>query len=155
MPESVRYARSGDAHIAFQTVGAGPPDIVWIQGWVSNLELAWEQPDYAAFLRRLAGFSRLILLDKRGTGLSDRVPLKQEPMFKERMDDVRAVMDDAGRRARGGLRRLRGRLGRDDARRHPPAAGVSSPGPLRGLRARGRAAPDTPRGRRPRSSRGS
>lgn len=93
MPESVRYARSGDAHIAFQTVGAGPPDIVWIQGWVSNLELAWEQPDYAAFLRRLAGFSRLILLDKRGTGLSDRVPADELPTLEERMDDVRAVMD--------------------------------------------------------------
>lgn len=94
-PET-RYARSRDVNIAYQVVGEGPIDFVYVPGWVSNVEVAWEDPGLARFYRRLASFSRLILFDKRGTGLSDRVPVDRLPTLEERMDDVRAVMDEVG-----------------------------------------------------------
>ncbi|MBI1848684.1 MAG: alpha/beta hydrolase, partial [Candidatus Rokubacteria bacterium] len=94
-PET-RYAKSGDFHIAYQVVGEGPGDLLFVHGWISHIELMWEEPGLARFLRRLASFSRLILVDKRGTGLSDPVPLHQLPSLEERMDDLRAVMDAAG-----------------------------------------------------------
>jgi pimeloyl-ACP methyl ester carboxylesterase len=90
-----RYARSGEVNIAYQVVGEGPLDLVFVSGWVSNLDLMWQEPSYARFLRRLASFSRLILFDKRGTGLSDRVPEADLPTLEARMDDVRAVLDAA------------------------------------------------------------
>jgi len=88
-----KYARSGDLHIAYQVVGQGPLDLVYVPGWVSHVELAWEEPTLARFLGRLASFSRLITFDKRGTGLSDRVSDDKLPTLEERMDDLRAVMD--------------------------------------------------------------
>ena len=89
-----RYARSGDVNIAYQVVGDGPIDLVLVLGWVSHLAYVWELPAMASFLKRLASFSRLILFDKRGCGLSDRVhPL---PHLEQRMDDVRAVLDAVG-----------------------------------------------------------
>jgi pimeloyl-ACP methyl ester carboxylesterase len=91
-----RYAKSGEYSIAYQVVGDAPLDLVYVPGFVSHVESAWDDPDYARFLDRLASFSRLILFDKRGTGLSDRVPVKLLPTLEERMDDVRAVMDAAG-----------------------------------------------------------
>ena len=91
-----RYARSGSVNIAYQVVGDGPIDLVFVMGWVSHLEMFWEEPSFARFLNRLASFSRLILFDKRGTGLSDAVPIEQLPTLEERMDDVRAVMHAAG-----------------------------------------------------------
>ena len=91
-----KFTRNGDVHIAYQVVGDAPRDLVYVPGWLSHVELAWEEPTLAAFLRRLASFSRLILFDKRGTGLSDRVPNDQLPTLEERMDDVRAVMDAVG-----------------------------------------------------------
>ena len=91
-----KYTRSGDIHIAYQVVGEGPLDLVYVPGWVSHVELAWEEPTLARFLRRLASFSRLIAFDKRGTGLSDRVTNDQLPTLEERMDDLRAVMDAVG-----------------------------------------------------------
>jgi pimeloyl-ACP methyl ester carboxylesterase/DNA-binding CsgD family transcriptional regulator len=94
MPRPTRYAKSGDVSIAYQVVGDGPLDLVFVMGWVSHLDWFWEEPRFARFLRRLAGFSRLILFDKRGTGLSDRaVGL---PPLEQRMDDVRAVLDAVG-----------------------------------------------------------
>src|SRR5713101_9299930 len=90
------YTRSSNLHIAYQVVGQGPLDLVYVPGWISHVELAWEEPTLATFLRRLASFSRLITFDKRGTGLSDRVPNDQLPTLEERMDDVRAVMDAVG-----------------------------------------------------------
>lgn len=96
MGETTRYAKSGDLSIAYQVIGEGPLDLVLVLGWVSHVELAWENPQLARFLRRLASFSRLIIFDKRGTGLSDRVPVNELPTLEERMDDVRAVMDNAG-----------------------------------------------------------
>jgi pimeloyl-ACP methyl ester carboxylesterase len=90
------YAKSGPYSIAYQVVGEGDLDLLWIPGWVSNVELAWEEPLLARFLSRLASFSRLILFDKRGTGLSDRVPEEALPMLEERVDDMLAVLDAAG-----------------------------------------------------------
>jgi pimeloyl-ACP methyl ester carboxylesterase len=95
LPET-RYAKSGDLSIAYQVVGEGAIDLVYVSGWVSNLELTWDEPRYERFLRRLASFSRLIVFDKRGTGLSDPVPLDALPTLEQRMDDVRAVMDAVG-----------------------------------------------------------
>ena len=92
---NVQYARSGDVDIAYQVVGEGPLTLVFVQGWVSNIEWAWQEPSLARFLRRLASFSRLILFDKRGTGLSDRVAIDDLPTMEQRMDDVRVVMDAA------------------------------------------------------------
>jgi pimeloyl-ACP methyl ester carboxylesterase len=95
VPET-RYAKSADVNIAYQVVGDGPFDLVYVPGWVSNIALVWEEPAHAHLLRRLASFSRLILFDKRGTGLSDPVPVDRLPTLEQRMDDVRAVMDAAG-----------------------------------------------------------
>jgi class 3 adenylate cyclase/alpha-beta hydrolase superfamily lysophospholipase len=95
VPET-RYAKSGGVHIAYQVVGTGPIDLVVVPGWVSHIESTWEHGDSARFFERLASFSRLILFDKRGTGLSDRVAESQLPTLEQRMDDVRAVMEAAG-----------------------------------------------------------
>ncbi len=92
----VRYARSGPVNIAYQVVGSGPIDLVFVMGWVSHLESFWSEPHFARFLNRLSTMARLILFDKRGTGLSDPVPVSQLPSLDERLDDVRAVMDAAG-----------------------------------------------------------
>jgi pimeloyl-ACP methyl ester carboxylesterase len=91
MQPDTRYADSGGVNIAYQVLGDGPRDLVFVMGWISNIEVFWEEPTLARFLRRLASFSRLILFDKRGTGLSDRVT--DMPSLEVRMDDVRAVMD--------------------------------------------------------------
>jgi pimeloyl-ACP methyl ester carboxylesterase/DNA-binding winged helix-turn-helix (wHTH) protein len=93
-PSPVQYARSGDVNIAYQVCGDGPVDLVFVMGWVSHLEYFWKEPSFARFLSRLASFSRLILFDKRGTGLSD--PVARLPTLEQRMDDVRAVMDAVG-----------------------------------------------------------
>ena len=95
-PPQVKYAKSGDKHIAYQAVGEGPIDLVLVHGWVSHVELMWEEPSIARFHERLAGFSRLILIDKRGTGLSDKVAENELPTLEQRMDDVRAVLDAVG-----------------------------------------------------------
>lgn len=94
-PET-RYVKSGDAHIAYQVVGDGPVDLIVVRGYISHVELAWESPALASFYRRLASFCRLILFDKRGTGLSDRVPEDRLPTLEQRIDDVRAVMEAVG-----------------------------------------------------------
>jgi pimeloyl-ACP methyl ester carboxylesterase len=96
MQPETQYARSEDVNIAYQVVGEGPRDLVYVPGWVSNIEMMWEQPAMAHFLERLASFSRLILFDKRGTGLSDRVSNDQLPTLEQRMDDVRAVLEAVG-----------------------------------------------------------
>ena len=92
-PET-RYALSGDVHIAYQVTGDGPFDLVYAPAFVSHVELAWQVPSYVRLIERLSSFSRLIRLDKRGTGMSDRV--EGVPTLETRMDDIRAVMDAAG-----------------------------------------------------------
>jgi class 3 adenylate cyclase len=94
-PET-RYARSGEFSIAYQVVGEGGLDLVYVPGLASHLELFWEEPAYSRFLHRLASFSRVILMDRLGTGLSDRLPVGQASTFEQRMDDIRAVMDAVG-----------------------------------------------------------
>jgi pimeloyl-ACP methyl ester carboxylesterase len=94
MVPQTKYARSGDINIAYQVFGAGAVDLVVVPGWVSSIDMYWEEPGFTRFLQRLGSFSRVILFDKRGTGLSDRVTAT--PMLEERMDDVRAVMDAVG-----------------------------------------------------------
>jgi class 3 adenylate cyclase len=96
METETQYVRSGDTHIAYQVIGNGPIDIAYVPGWVSHVELCWEDPDYARFLNRLTSFARLIMFDKRGTGLSDRVPNDQLPPLEVRMDDLNVVMDAVG-----------------------------------------------------------
>ena len=92
-PET-RYAKSGEVNIAYQVIGDGPIDLVYVPGWVTHLEYGWEQPLLACFYARLASFSRLMLFDKRGTGLSDQTT--ELPTLEQRMDDVRAVMEAVG-----------------------------------------------------------
>jgi pimeloyl-ACP methyl ester carboxylesterase len=94
MERETRYAKSGDVHIAYQVIGQGATDVVLVPGFISHVEEWWEQPLSARFLERLASFSRLILFDKRGTGLSDREA--GVPTLEQRMDDVRAVLAAAG-----------------------------------------------------------
>jgi class 3 adenylate cyclase len=89
----VCYAQSGDVNIAYQVVGEGPIDLVYVAGGITNLEVLWEDPDYRRFCERLGTFARLLLFDKRGMGLSDRVRVGT---LEERMDDVRAVLDATG-----------------------------------------------------------
>jgi class 3 adenylate cyclase len=91
-----RYARAGDLNIAYQVVGGGPVDVVVIDQWFSNVDLQWEFPPLARLLERIAGFGRLILFDKRGTGLSDPVPLRDQPSLEEWMEDLVAVLDAVG-----------------------------------------------------------
>ncbi|HEX3734634.1 MAG TPA: adenylate/guanylate cyclase domain-containing protein, partial [Solirubrobacterales bacterium] len=92
----LNYARNGDINIAYQVIGEGPLDLLVIPPFVSHLDLYWAAPKTASFLRRLASFSRLILFDKRGTGLSDPVP--EVGTLEDRMEDVHAVLDDCGSR---------------------------------------------------------
>ena len=112
MHPETQYTQSGTTAIAYQVVGRGPLDLLVVPGFVSHLEQAWEDPSYARFLQHLASFSRLILLDKRGTGLSDRVT--GIPTLEERMDDVRAVLDAVGSR-------------------HAALCGISEGGPMSAL----------------------
>jgi pimeloyl-ACP methyl ester carboxylesterase/DNA-binding CsgD family transcriptional regulator len=95
-PPETRYAKSGDIRIAYQVVGNGPLDLVFVPGFISNLDAHWEDPGFSHLMTRLASFTRLIMLDKRGTGLSDRVDTNHLPSLETRMDDVRAVMDAVG-----------------------------------------------------------
>jgi class 3 adenylate cyclase len=94
-PET-RYARSGDLNIAYQVLGEGPFDLVYVPGFVSNIDMMWDEPGMRRFLERLAAFSRLILFDKRGTGLSDPVSVDLLPTLEDRMDDLRAVRAAVG-----------------------------------------------------------
>ena len=89
-----RYAKSGDASIAYQVVGDAPLDLVLVLGFATHVELQWESPAFARFFERLSSFARLIVFDKRGTGLSD--PVAEVPTLEQRIDDIRAVMDAAG-----------------------------------------------------------
>src|SRR5438132_577256 len=94
MPPQTRYARKGEISIAYQVVGDGPVDLVLVSGIVSHMALMWSEPAASAMLRRLAPFSRLILFDKPGTGLSD--PVAGPPSVEQRVEDIRVVMDAVG-----------------------------------------------------------
>lgn len=91
---STHYVKSDDVHIAYQVIGEGPFDLLFVPGFVSNVETIWQSPEQSAFFRRLASFSRLILFDKRGTGMSDRS--SQIFTLEQRMHDVQAILDAVG-----------------------------------------------------------
>ena len=93
---TTQYARSGGLNIAYQVFGAGPPAVVLVPGFISHVEFAWHDPLLARFLRKLTAFTRVVAIDKRGKGLSDRDPRRETPSLAERMDDIAAVMDAAG-----------------------------------------------------------
>src|SRR5262245_37675129 len=95
MLPQTRYAKAGDLHIAYQVTGDGALDLAFLPGFVSQVEHSWEEPGLARFFQRLGSFARLLRLDKRGTGLSDRV--SEIPTLEQRTDDVRAVLDAAAR----------------------------------------------------------
>ena len=122
-PGEVAYARSGDVRIAYQVVGDGPLDLVLVHGWVCTFQPGWEYPKLAAFYRRLASMGRLILFDKRGTGLSDRVSPERLPDLETRMDDVRAVLDAVGSERAVVLGISEGGRDVDALRRDAPASG--------------------------------
>ena len=106
MPGEVRYARSGDVHIAYTVTGEAPIDLVYVPSWISQVEHYWEDPVIARYFGRMASFSRLIMFDRRGTGLSD--PMPRAPTLEEQMDDVVAVMDAAGSERAGVFAQLEG-----------------------------------------------
>jgi pimeloyl-ACP methyl ester carboxylesterase len=89
-PET-RYAKHGDDHIAYQVVGDGPINVVILTAWFSHVDGQWDVPPLAAFLERLASFSRVVVFDKRGTGLSDPVAISALPSLEDWMDDLRVV----------------------------------------------------------------
>jgi pimeloyl-ACP methyl ester carboxylesterase len=93
MQPDTRYAKSGDVHVAYQVFGEGPVNLVFAPPFVSNVNY-WDEPDFARWLLRLASYTRVVMFDKRGTGMSDRVA--ELPGLDERMDDLRAVMEAAG-----------------------------------------------------------
>lgn len=95
MLPDTRYARHGDDHIAYQIVGDGPIDMVFMSAWFSHVDGRWEEPLFARMLRRFASFSRLIVFDKRGSGASDPLPA-EGTTWEDWADDIRSVMDDAG-----------------------------------------------------------
>jgi pimeloyl-ACP methyl ester carboxylesterase len=97
LPE-IHFATAEDVHLAYQVVGDGPLDVVFVPDWMNHLEAQWEEPASERFLRRLASFSRLIVFDKRGTGLSDPVPLNDLPTIEAWMDDLRIVLEAVGSR---------------------------------------------------------
>ena len=95
-PPETRFARNGDIHLAYQTVGSGPLDLLLIDTWVHHVEAVWDFPDFARFLRRIGSFGRLIHFDRRGTGLSDPVPLDRLPDLETQVEDAIAVLEAAG-----------------------------------------------------------
>jgi class 3 adenylate cyclase len=96
MQPETRYARLGDLHLAYQVLGDGPPDLLLLDQWFGNVEAQWDVPPMAAFRERLASFGRLIMFDKRGTGLSDPIPTSALPTLEEFMADIPAVLDEVG-----------------------------------------------------------
>jgi class 3 adenylate cyclase len=95
-PPEVQYTRNGDVALAYQVLGDGPINIAFLPGFIGNLDLMWEFPPFARFLRRLASFSRLIVMDRRGSGLSDRLSPRDLPSLEVLMDDLHVVLDEVG-----------------------------------------------------------
>ncbi len=96
MPPETKYARSGELHLAYQVLGEGPVDLLWVPTWIWEVEHMWEDPSTARMMHALASFSRLIMFDRRGLGLSDPRPGGGAPTLEEQMDDLVAVMDAVG-----------------------------------------------------------
>src|SRR5215471_10385723 len=128
------YVKSDDVHVAYQVFGEGSLDLLFVPGFVSNIEAAWASPDHSAFFRRLASFCRVILFGKRGTGMSDRS--SEIFTLEQRMHDVQAILDAVGCE-RAALRHCRNRGAHRRARRWSCGGGRSA-GLADGARPRGR-----------------
>ena len=101
MTPETRYARTADGtHVAYQASGSGSIDVIFLRAWMGNIETEWDDPVVARMMRRLESLGRLIRLDRRGMGMSDRITHLSPPSIEERLDDLRAVMDAAGSSAR-------------------------------------------------------
>src|SRR5262245_24237975 len=124
MNPDIHYTRSGDTSIAYKVGGKGPPDMVFVPGYISHLEMSWESPLASRVWHRLSSFGRIITFDKRGTGLSDPITDDRLPGLEQRMDDMRAVMDAVGSR-RSDL------IGRSGGARRSMLAGATYPERLR------------------------
>jgi len=97
IPPETRYARNGAIHLAYQVLGSGPPDLLMVgPGPGVHVDYAWAEPSLARYMRRLASFSRLIVYDNRGVGLSDPVPGSAASAMDEQVDDIRAILDETG-----------------------------------------------------------
>ena len=97
IPPETRYARNGAIHLAYQVLGSGPPNLLVVNsGPNTHVDYVWAEPSLARFIRRLASFSRLIMYDNRGVGLSDPVPGSAAPAMDEQVDDIRAILDETG-----------------------------------------------------------
>jgi pimeloyl-ACP methyl ester carboxylesterase len=96
MNADIHYTRSGESSIAYKVGGKGPPDMVFVPGYISHLEMSWELPQASRVWHRLSSFGRIMTFDKRGTGLSDPITDDRLPGLEQRMDDLRAVMDAVG-----------------------------------------------------------
>src|SRR5918997_3727540 len=116
-PPPTRYARSGDARLAFQVMGEGPPDVVFVGGPASHLDIQWEDPETARARQRYAGFARIITFDRRGTGLSD--PVDRPPTIDQQMDDLDAVLGAVGAERVALIAVVDGGLGATYAATHP------------------------------------
>ena len=92
---ATRYVTVGGAEIAYQIMGTGPPDLIWVRGF-GHIDMQWESPVFAEYLKNLASMSRLILFDRRGTGASEAISENAFPTWEDFADDVRAVLDAAG-----------------------------------------------------------
>src|SRR5512137_2778651 len=90
------YARSSEGYVAYQTLGGGPRDLLFVANWANNLDVMWEEPSLAYYFHRLARIGRVICFDKRGSGVSDPVPLASLPTLEQWMDDARVVLDAVG-----------------------------------------------------------
>ena len=95
-PSETQYAKNGEVHLAYQVVGDGSIDLLWLPTWWCHVELMWESPLVERVLTRLAGFARLIVYDRRGSGLSDPVPLDDMPTYEDMTADAMTVLDTAG-----------------------------------------------------------
>ena len=129
MAPPIRYARSGDLHIAYWEYGDGPIDLLWVPTWIWESEHIWEDPYTAKMFERFGSFARIITFDRRGTGMSD--PVVGAPMLEEQMDDVVAVMDAAGSKEAAVLSMLEASTMAAAVRGHPSGANAGAR-PLRG-----------------------
>ena len=125
MRPDTRYAKAPEGgYVAYQLFGSGPMSLVFVTNWITNCDAMWEEPSMAAYFDRLARFSRVLCFDKRGSGVSDRVPLGELPRLEEWMDDVSTVMDAAQRRTRRARGGHRGRPDGHDVRRLVPGSSL-------------------------------
>src|SRR5690554_3132418 len=128
VPPETRYVKLDAGYVGYQTFGHGPPACLFVTNWLQNLDVMWAEPTIARYFRRLSSFSQVVCFDKRGSGISDPVPLDSIPSLETWMDDAVRARDASGVGRAAGDRRHRRWSHGDDARRHLPGEG-DAPGP--------------------------